>query len=119
MKRLMVLCLLLTGCSSVNFTTNAPEHIQNSIRKSVVKTYTNYEMWELGAKRLGYVETQHCQTSYQEGVPSKSAFISTLKVKTQKLGGNGLVFDSCIVNQSASCNTHTLCRGVAYLVSYD
>ena len=116
---ILIMFFNLIGCSSINFNTNAPKHIQNSIRKSVVKSYTNYEVWELRAKQLGYVEAQHCQVDFRENIPSKKSFISSLKVKTQKLGGNGLVFDSCIVSKTASCNTHTLCRGNAYLVTYE
>ena len=119
MNKLPWICLLsLTACSSGKFETNIDKHIQNSIRKSVVRTYTNQEIWQLGAKHISYVDAEHCQANFQESIPSKKAFIASLKVKTQKLGGNALVFDSCIVSKTASCNTHSLCRGTAYLVTY-
>lgn len=115
---LIIFLLLLSSCSTLGFKTNAPEHIQDSIRKSVVKTYSNYDVWELGAKQLGYVDTEHCQVNFRESIPNKSTLISSLKVKTQKLGGNALVFDACIISKTARCNTQTLCRGTAYLITY-
>jgi hypothetical protein len=113
-----IILFILFGCSSSTYYAGG-KGIENSIRKSVVKSYTNNEVWELRAKQLGYVEAQHCQVDFRENIPSKKSFISSLKVKTQKLGGNGLVFDSCIVSRNASCNTHTLCRGSAYIVTYE
>lgn len=120
---LLLIIFLLNGCSTFTFNSNADNYVKNqiedSIRKSTVKRYSNYEVWELGASQVGYVDTSYCQIDYRELKPSKEAFISELEVKTQKLGGNALVFDSCLVNRStASCHTYTQCKGMAYLVTY-
>ncbi|WP_085297005.1 hypothetical protein [Cognaticolwellia mytili] len=115
-----IICFLLNGCSTATFKSNAGIYAENKIRKSVVKRYTNYEVWKLGASQVGYVETQYCQKDIRDYKPSKEGLISDLKVKTQKLGGNALVFDSCLVNRStASCNTHIQCNGMAYLITYN
>jgi len=117
---LPIICFLLNGCSTVTLNSNADIYAENKIRKSVVKRYTNYEIWELGASQVGYVETKYCQKDIRDYNPSKEALISELKVKTQKLGGNALVFDSCLVNRSTgSCNTQTQCNGMAYLITYN
>ncbi len=80
---------------------------------------TNYEVWELGASQVGFVEANYCQIDFRDHKPSKDALISELEVKTQKLGGNALVFDSSLVNRStASCHTQIQCKGMAYLVTY-
>jgi hypothetical protein len=120
---LLIIILILAGCSSVKFNSNADVYvknkIQNSIRKNAVKSYTNYEIWELGASQLGYVEANYCQEDIRDRKPSNDALISSLKIKAQKLGGNALVFDSCLINNStASCHSYTECRGIAYLVTY-
>jgi len=110
----------LNGCSTATFNSNAGIYAENKIRKSVVKRYTNYEVWKLGASQVGYVETKYCQKDVRDYRPSQETLISELKVKTQKLGGNALVFDSCLVNRSiGSCNTEIQCNGMAYLITYN
>ncbi|WP_371379311.1 Rcs stress response system protein RcsF [Thalassotalea aquiviva] len=118
---LLIVTLILAGCSSVEFNSNmggfVKNKVENTVKKGSVKSYTNTEVWELGASQVGYVETNYCQKDFRDREPSKSSLISSLKIKAQKLGGNALVFDSCIVNNStASCHSHTKCRGMAYLV---
>lgn len=124
MKTLFILSiLLLGGCSSVNYNSNADTYIKNKIesnlRTNAVKSYTNYEVWEMGASLVGYVETNYCQEDFRSSKPSNDYLISKLKIKAQKLGGNALVFDSCLINNSsAACHSYTECRGIAYLVTY-
>ena len=115
--------LVINACSSVRFNSNAgvyaQKKVQDSIRKSVVKRYTNNEVWKLGGAQIGYVESDYCQRNLSDDKPDKDYLISALEVKTQKLGGNALVFDSCLVNSGmASCQTYTKCRGSAYLITY-
>lgn len=120
---LFFILIILNGCSTTALNSNADiyvkKKVEDNIRSSVVKRYSNYQVWELGASRIGYVESNHCQIDRRELKPSNEALISELKVKTQKLGGNALVFDSCLVNRStASCHTQTKCKGMAYLITY-
>jgi hypothetical protein len=108
--------LFLIGCSSSTISIKG-EGYENKIRRSVVKRYSNNEVWQLNATQLGYVESEHCQVDFRDRKQTKHALISSLEVKTQKLGGNALVFDSCLVSSTtASCHQHTKCRGIAYLV---
>ena len=117
---LLIMFFLLNGCSTATFNSNAGIYAEKKIRKSVVKRYTNYEVWELGASQVGYVETRYCQKNIRDYKPSKEALISELEVKTQRLGGNALVFDSCLVNRTTgSCNTQIHCNGMAYLITYN
>lgn len=124
MKLLLPLIfLILNGCSTVTFNSNADVFVKHKIadsaRTASVDRYTNAEVWKLGASQVGYVETYHCQVDFKDRKPSTAALINELEVKTQRLGGNALVFDSCLVDKStASCNTYTLCRGMAYLITY-
>jgi len=124
MKLILIVVLLsLTGCSSVRLNSNADIYlgnkIENSIRQSAVKRYTHNEVWKLGAVQVGYVESDYCQLDFRDHKLDKNTLISSLEIKTQKLGGNALVFDSCLVNNNmASCHRYTRCNGMAYLISY-
>jgi len=119
MKVLLLLVLfLLNGCTTTSYNSNADVYAEKKIRNSVVDRYTNEEVWKLGATQVGYVETNHCQIDFRDRKPSTNAFIDELEVKTQKLGGNALVFDSCVQSRTASCNTHIQCRGMAYIITY-
>lgn len=116
---LPILCLLLNGCSTAEFNSNGRVYVENKIRKSVVNRYTYNEVWKLGGAQLGHVEAQYCQIKIEDYAPSKSTLISQLKVETQKLGGNALVFDACLINRSTgSCNALIKCNGMAYLITY-
>jgi hypothetical protein len=116
----LIICFLLNGCSTATFNSNAGIYAENKIRESVVKRYTNSEVWKLGATQVGHVEARFCQKDIRDYKPSKEALIADLKVKTQKLGGNALVFDSCLVNRTtASCHTKIVCNGMAYLITYN
>lgn len=92
--------------------------MESQARNSVVDTYTNYQVWELGGKQLRYVETRHCQHDFRQEMPSKSAMIDSLKEQTQKLGGNALVVDSCDYADTATCDVEMLCKGFAYHIDY-
>jgi hypothetical protein len=121
---LPILLLLLKGCSTMTFNSNADVYVKNKIeshiRKSDVGRYTNGEVWKLGGSQVGYVETNYCQVDFRDINPSRETLISELEIKAQKLGGNALVLDSCLVNKStATCNTYTQCRGMAYLITYN
>lgn len=113
-----IILLILFGCSSSTYYVGG-KGVENSIRKSVVKRYTNQEVWKLGATQVGHVETRYCQKDMRDYKPSKKALISELEVKTQKLGANALVFDSCLVNRTTgSCHTQIHCNGMAYQITY-
>jgi hypothetical protein len=107
MKLTFIIALLaVAGCSSVRLNSNADIYlgnkIENSIRKSAVERYTYNEVWKLGAVQVGYVESDYCQLDSRDHKIDKNSLISSLEVKTQKLGGNALVFDSCLVNTNTN-----------------
>tara|TARA_R110000787_G_scaffold123928_14_gene235068 strand:+ start:57 stop:431 length:375 start_codon:yes stop_codon:yes gene_type:complete len=124
MKLVFIIALLaFGGCSSLRLNSNADiylgEKIENNVRKSAVKRYTNNEVWKLGAIQLGYVEAEHCQLNARDRKLNQDALISSLKIKTQKMAGNALVLDSCLVNNnSAGCHRYTKCQGMAYNIGY-
>lgn len=120
---ILVLFLSLTGCSSIKYQTNTKGYIakkvHHNIRKDTVKSYTHQQVWALKAAQVGHVEANYCQVDPTERQPSNQSLISALALKTQKLGGNALVFDACQVNTgTARCHSYTSCRGMAYLVTH-
>lgn len=124
MKLLLSLVFfLLNGCSASTANSIADIYVknkvENSIRKSAVERYTNEEVWRLGATQVGYVESNYCQVDFRDLKPSTKALISELEVETQKLGGNALVYDSCIKSRTATCQSYTQCRGMAYIITYN
>ena len=125
MKKLLILAVVfITSCSTVSYRMSVdpslPTQIENRIRTNLVKQYTNYQIWQLEADMVGMVESEHCRKNQRDYDVKTDYLISVLKVKTQKLGGNGLVYDSCEVREpGALCYTHTKCRGMAYVVHND
>jgi hypothetical protein len=120
----MLIFIAIAGCcSSVRLHSNADTYlvnqIENHMRKNAVKRYTHNEVWKLGAVQIGYVESDYCQLDFRDHKLDQNTLISSLEIKTKKLGGNALVFDSCLVNSNmASCHIHTKCDGMAYNISY-
>jgi hypothetical protein len=115
--------LAIAGYSSVRLNSNADTYfvnqIDNNIRKSLAEKYTYNEIWKLGAAQVGYVESDYCQLDFRDHKLDQNALISSLEIKTQKLGGNALVFDSCLVSSNmASCHIYTKYMGMAYSISY-
>jgi len=120
MKLIFIIALFtFGGCSSLKLNSNADIYlskaIENNIRKNAVKRYTYSEVYKLDSVQVGYVEADHCQSDFRGRKMSQDTLISTLKIKTQKMGGNALVLDSCIVNNnSAGCYRYTKCQATAY-----
>ena len=119
---LILLSLLLTGCSGIVFNTNVSPYIQNkaenSIRAGVVTEYSESDIWRLNASVVGYVDADYCQIDIRDEQPNQSYLLSKLKIDTQRLGGNGLVFQSCgVQTTSASCYAYMTCNGTAYKVT--
>ena len=113
-------CLLLGACSlKATIGPNAKKHIETSIRSSVVDVYSRNEIWKLKAVNLGLVETDFCQTNKYEGLPPQSALYKILKSKTQKLGGNGIVYESCKTGRTyMNCELYMRCQATAYKIDY-
>jgi len=112
--------LLITGCAAINVNHNTKPYIikraQDAIRSSVVEEYSRNEIWQLSTVNLGLVSSEYCQGSDRYTDLTKNNLIEQLKIKTQRLGGNGLVFDSCFLENNGRCNSLLSCKGIAYQV---
>ena len=108
--------LYITGCNGIQFNTNAGPYLSDRISATVVREYTIAEISQYNATTLGFVEASYCQEKIDERKASKSSLIRDLKVRTQKMGGNGVVVEACGVAEFGGCRTYMECRGVAYSV---
>ncbi|MDP5141851.1 hypothetical protein [Rheinheimera baltica] len=91
---------------------------ENSIRAGVVKEYSEGEIWQLNAAVVGYVDADYCQVDRMDEKPSQGYLMTKLKIDTQRLGGNGVVFQACgLQTTRASCYAYMTCKGTAYMVT--
>lgn len=119
-----LLCtIFLSSCSGVYFNSNVEPYMKNkvqrAIRSSIVDAYTRNEIWQLNASNLGIVETDFCQINLNGSVPSESTLRKRLKVKTQLIGGNGIVYDSCERGSYyLNCKKYIRCQATAYKIKF-
>lgn len=93
--------------------------VQRAIRSSVVDAYTRNEIWQLNASNLGIVEADFCQVNLNGSVPSESSLRKRLKVETQLIGGNGIVYDSCERGSHyLNCKKYIRCQATAYNIKF-
>ena len=116
----LLVCLFLGACSiKTNLGPYAQQKTQTAIRSSVVEEYTPDEIWQLNTINLGRVETNYCQTERLSSIPSESELNKVLRSKTQELGGNGIVYDSCQSGRNyMNCKLYISCQAAAYVVKY-
>lgn len=108
--------LLVTGCNGIQFNTNAGPYVSDRLSSTLVREYTISEISRYNATTLGFVNASYCQEKLDERKASKSALMRDLKVRTQKMGGNGLVVEACGTSEFNGCLSYIECRGVAYAV---
>lgn len=109
---------LLVGCNGVTFNTNAGSYGKSVLQESAVDVYSANELEKYKIITLGVVESVYCQHSIDQPAPRKKIVIKDMKVKTQNLGGNGLLVESCGQRESVDCIALVECSGTAYVVSY-
>jgi hypothetical protein len=108
-----------SGCSvRTNLKEYLPKKVQRNIRSSVVETYSRDEIWKYNATNLGSIEADYCQVKLTDRFPPESELKKTLKVKVQKLGGNVIVYDSCLHTvDRMGCHNHLQCFAFGYAIS--
>ncbi|WP_323846078.1 hypothetical protein [Microbulbifer magnicolonia] len=118
MKRLAasVIAVLLCGCSGVQFNTNWGSYADSRVKAASVREYSMEEIDRYNATSLGLVEASHCQQKPGEREPSRHALVNDLKLRAQRLGGNGLVIEACGKGAAAACERYMECRAIAYAV---
>ncbi|MEW6997379.1 hypothetical protein AADZ86_06725 [Colwelliaceae bacterium BS250] len=117
---ILFLCLFLGSCSiNTNLGPYAQKKASKEIRSSVVDVYSRDEIWQLKAINLGIVETDYCQNDRFGTLPSEKDLNKVLRSKTQRLGGNGIVYDHCQSGRNyMNCKLYIRCNAMAYEVTY-
>ncbi|WP_078085491.1 hypothetical protein [Microbulbifer mangrovi] len=113
---LAITALFLAGCNGIQFNTNAGPYVSDRLSSTLVREYTISEISQYDATTLGFVEASYCQDKLNERKASKTTLVRDLKVRTQKMGGNGLVVEACGTTEFSGCLSYMECRGVAYAV---
>ncbi|QKX16230.1 hypothetical protein [Microbulbifer sp. YPW1] len=108
--------IFTTACNGIQFNTNAGPYVSDRLSSTLVREYTISEISRYNATTLGFVNASYCQDKLDERKASKSALVRDLKVRTQKMGGNGLVVEACGTTKFNGCLSYIECRGVAYAV---
>jgi len=117
---ILLVFLSLTSCAiNTNLGPYAKNKVEGAIRSSVVEVYSRNEIWQLETITLGQVETEYCQTNRLSNTPSERELNKILRSKTQRLGGNGIVYDSCESGRNyRNCEIYIRCQAMAYKVQY-
>ncbi|SEA18965.1 hypothetical protein [Microbulbifer marinus] len=118
MKQLaaVIVTFVISGCDSVQFNTNLGAYTNTKVKAASVREYTAEEIARYQATSLGFVEAAHCQKKPGDRQPSRQALVDNLKLRVQRLGGNGVVVESCGKSADAMCQLFIECRGMAYAV---
>lgn len=118
MKQLaaVIATLVISSCSSAQFSTNLGAYANKKMKAASVREYTAEEIGRYEATSLGFVETTHCQEKPGVRPPARQVMVDDLKLRVQRLGGNGIVVESCGKSVAAMCQLYMACRGMAYAV---
>ncbi|MFQ3219844.1 MAG: hypothetical protein ACI8R9_002294 [Paraglaciecola sp.] len=119
-KFIIILSFFISSCTfNTNLGSYVKKKIHNDIRSSTVYVYNRNEIWNLKTINLGRVETNYCQNEKFGNLPSERELNKVLRSKTQKLGGNGIVYDSCESGRNyMNCELYIRCQGAAYIVEH-
>ncbi len=113
-------CLLvgvvISGCNGVDFRTNIGPYAKSRIASAGVEEYSPVEIARYDAVSLGLVEASSCQERIDEPAPERSGVVRAMKQRVHKLGGNGVVVESCARVAQGTCRVYLECRGTAYSV---
>jgi hypothetical protein len=117
---ILITCLSLSSCAfNTNIGPSVNKKIDRGIRNSVVEVYGRDDIWQLTAITLGRVETDYCQTNRLGNIPSERELNKILMSKTQRIGGNGIVYDSCERGRNyRNCEIYIRCQAMAYKVQH-
>lgn len=116
---LVLSVFLLASCTiKTNLGSYLNSKAETEIRSSGVNVYGASEIFSYQTQFLGQVETDFCQNEKLGKLPPKSKLQRTLKVKAQKMGGNGIVYNQCKAAQYYNgCEKYLRCEGSVFSVT--
>ena len=119
MKYLLLLTILLSGCSTYPLQTNLDkDNFTDYFAVSDVDYYTTSSLQRSHVEQLGLVEGESCQTA--DNLPPAEEQQAKIAAKRQAaaLNANGIIIRSCIAPPaSKACLSSYLCYGDAIKVT--
>lgn len=121
MGKQLIAAASLLFLASCTVKTNFGDYIQSKadteIRSGEVQVFDASEITMYNASFLGQIDTEFCQNNRFGELPPSSKLHRILKAKTQKLGGNGIVYGQCETRKDyQGCNTFMSCDALAYSI---
>ena len=118
---LIMLSVVILGCSSLRFDTNVLEIGERKVRASKVEVYSQQFVFNREYTNVGNVSATYCHDaplSQQDikPIPSDDVLIKSLKAQVQSRGGNALVFHQCRRSNSGQCSVFIDCTGTGYSI---
>ncbi|QFI39072.1 hypothetical protein FR932_15010 [Moritella marina ATCC 15381] len=119
MKYLLLLTILLSGCSTYPLQTNLDkDNFTNYFAISDVEYYTTSSLQHSHVEQLGLVEGESCQTADNQPPAEEQQAKIAAKRQAAALNANGIIIRSCIAPPaSKACLSSYLCYGDAIKVS--
>ncbi|QUM75267.1 hypothetical protein HWV00_02930 [Moritella sp. 24] len=118
MKYLILLTILLSGCSKYPLQTNLDkDNFTNYFSVSSVEYYTPSELQNYQVEKLGLVEGESCQDAANLPPAEEKQAQIAAKRKAAALNANGIIIRSCIAPPaSKACISSYICYGDAITV---
>jgi len=119
MKYLILLTILLSGCSKYPLQTNLDkDNFTNYFSVSSVEYYTPSELQNYQVEKLGLVEGESCQDAANLPPAEETQAKIAAKRKAAALNANGIIIRSCIAPPaSKACLSSYICYGDAITVT--
>ena len=119
MKYLLLLTILLSGCSNYPLQTNLDKNnFTEYFSISGVEYYTASALHNYHVEQLGLVEGESCQSAKNLPPAEQQQAKITAKRKAAALNANGIIIRSCIAPPaSKSCLSSYVCYGDAIKVT--
>jgi RcsF protein len=110
--------LLLSGCSSYQFSSNLDkENFDEYFKPSQVIVYSKSDLKDLEYQYIGAVEGSSCQEDENQ-IPANSRDARTkARINAANMNANGIVFQSCLdFDADKTCRSNVICYGQAITV---
>ena len=118
---LIMLSVVILGCSSLRFDTNVLEIGERKVRASKVEVYSQQFVFNRKYTNVGNVSATYCHDAPLnqqdiKPIPSDEMLIKSLKSQVQSRGGNALVVHQCKRSNSGQCSVFIDCTGTGYSI---
>ncbi|MFT5880501.1 MAG: RcsF protein [Moritella sp.] len=119
MKCLLLICVVLTGCSHYPIHTNLDkENFTDYFSISNVTYYQTKDLQKYHVEQLGFVEGESCQQMLNQPPAEQEQAMIAAKRQAATLGANGIIIRSCITPPpSKACHSSYVCYADAIIAT--